>query len=163
MLDEIEDRIKHIHNKDLKREVAYDFDNSVQHIYEWFQHNVRAAQQNYEKVKIISNMPFNEAFATFDWAQKVLPQEHRAGQSRYFGKSGMSLLIGSFLWKAKNIASSNHEVANDDSGISNNSVFRMKTYILALTTATQSELDTLSANELILKQFMEDNSFIDAI
>ena len=108
-------------------------------------------------------MPLNEAFATFDWAQKVLPQGHREGQSRYFGKSGMSLLIGSFLWKAKNIASSKHEVANDDSGISNNSVFRTQTYIPALTTATQSELDTLSANELILKQFKEDNPFIDAI
>ena len=147
----------------MKREVAYDFDNSVQHIHEWFRHNVRAAQQNHEKVRIISNMLFNEAFATFDWAQKVLPQEHREGQSRYFGKSGMSLLIGSFLWKAKNIALSNHEVANDASGTSNNSVFRTQTYILALTTATQSELDILSASELILKQFKEDNPFIDAI
>ena len=108
-------------------------------------------------------MPFNEAFAIFDWAQKVLPQEHREGQSRYFGKSGMSLLIGSFLWKGKNIASSSHEVANDDSGTSNSSVFRTQTYILAVTTATQSELDTLSASEIILKQFKRDNPFIDAI
>ena len=108
-------------------------------------------------------MPFNEAFATFDWAQKVLPQEHREGQSKYFGKSGMSLLIGSFLWKDKNIASLNHEVANDDSDTSNNSLFRTQTYILALTTATQSELDTLSASEIILKQFKEDNTFIDPI
>ena len=75
----------------------------------------------------------------------------------------MSPLIGSFLWKDKNIASSNHEVANDDSGTSNNSVFRTQTNILALTTATQSELETLSASEIILKQFKEDNPFIDAI
>ena len=163
MLDEIEDRIKHIHYEELKREAAYDFDNSVQHIHEWFRHNVRLAQQNHEKVRTIFNMPFNEAFAAFDWAQKVLPQEHREGQSRYFGKSSMSQLIESFLWKDKNIASSNHEVANDDSGTSNNSVFRTQTYILALTTATQSELDTLSASEIISKQFKEDNPFIDAI
>ena len=75
----------------------------------------------------------------------------------------MSLLIGSFLWKDKNIASSNHEVANNGSGSSNNSVLRTQTYILALTIATQSELDTLSASEIILKQFKEDNPFIDAI
>ena len=136
---------------------------SVQHIHEWFRHNIRAAQQNHEKVRIICNMPFNEVFTIFDWAQKVLPQEHREGQSSYFGKSSMSLLIESFLWKDKNIASSNHEVVNDISGTSNNSVFRTQTYILALTIATQSGLDTLSASEIILKQFKEDNPFMNAI
>ena len=44
MLDEIEDRIKHIHNEELKREVAYNFDNRAQHIHEWFRHNVSVAQ-----------------------------------------------------------------------------------------------------------------------
>ncbi|CAF4362249.1 unnamed protein product, partial [Rotaria sp. Silwood2] len=157
------DTISSIHNQDLRREVAYDFENSVQHIHEWFRHNVRAAQQNHEKVKIISDMRFNEVFATFDWAQKVLPQEHREGQSSYFGKSGMSLLIGSFLWKEKSIASSNCEVSNDNLGTSNNAIFHTQSYILALTTAAQSELDTLSASEIILRQFMEDNPFMDAI
>ena len=110
-------------------------------------------------------MLFNEAFATFDWTQKVLPHEHREGQSSYFGKSGMPLLIGSFLWKEKSIVSSNDDAPNDNFGISNNAVFRTQSYmyILALTTATQSELDTLSASEIILRQFKEDNPFIDAI
>ena len=78
-LDEIEDRIKHIHNEELKREAAYDFDNSVQHIHEWFRHNVRAAQQNHEKVRIICNMPFNVAFATFDWARLRNIERVKAG------------------------------------------------------------------------------------
>ena len=69
-LDEIEDKIKHIHNEELRREPAYDFDNSVQYIHEWFRHNVKAAQQNHGKVRIISSMPFDEALAIFDWAQK---------------------------------------------------------------------------------------------
>ena len=162
-LDEIEEKIKGIHNEELRREVAYDFENNVQHIHEWFRHNVRASQQSHQKVKIISNMLFNEAFATFDRAQKVLPREHREGQSSYFGKSGMSLLIGSFLWKEKGIVSSNGDAPNDNFGISNNAVFRTQSYILALTTATQCELDTLSASEIILRQFKEDNPFIDAI
>ena len=157
-LDEVEEKIKGIHDEELRREVAYDFENSVQHIHEWFRHNVRASQQSHQKVKIISSMLFNEAFATFDWAQKVLPQEHREGQSSYFGKSGMSLLIGSFLWKEKGIVSSNGDTPNEKSA-----VLRTQSYILALTTATQSELDTLSASEIILRQFKEDNPFIDAM
>ena len=47
--------------------------------------------------------------------------------------------------------------------MSNNAVFRTQSYILALITATQSELDTLSASEIILRQLKEDNSFVDAI
>ena len=85
-LDEIEDKITGIHNEELRREIAYDFENTVLHIHGWFRHNVRASQQSHRKIKIISNMLFNEAFAAFDWSQKVLSQEHREGQSSYFGK-----------------------------------------------------------------------------
>ena len=154
--------MKGIHNEEMRREAAYDFKNNVQHIHEWFRHNVRASQQSHQKVKIISNVLFNEAFATFDWAQKVLPQEHRESQSSCFGKSGMSLLIGSLLWKEKGIVSSNGDAPNDNFGISNNAVFT-QSHILVLTTATQCELDTLSASEIILRQFKEDNPFIGAI
>ena len=162
-LDEIEEQIKKIPNDDLRREIIYDFENSIQHIHEWFRHNIRAARQNQEKISIISNMTTNEAFATFDWSQKVLPQEHREGQSTYFGKSGMSLLVGSFVWNDTNTTSYTGIIPFNNTGATPKSYFRTQSYILALTSAAQTELDTLSASEIILRQFKEDNPNIDTI
>jgi len=122
-LDEVEEKIKKISDNELKRETIYDFENSTQHIHEWFRHNIRAAQQDQVKVSIISNMSANKAFATFDWAQKVLPQEHREGQSAYFGKSGMSLLIGSFVWNDTNIILSTGHTASGATPTPSKSLF----------------------------------------
>ena len=41
----------------------------------------------------------NAAFCTFDWGQKILPQEHQETQGTYSGKRVMLVLVGSFLWK----------------------------------------------------------------
>ncbi|CAF2080769.1 unnamed protein product, partial [Rotaria magnacalcarata] len=95
-LDEIGERIKKISQEEIKRKTQYDFENTAQHIIEWSRHNLRAAQQNTAKSKIISKMKSDEAFCTFDWGQKILPQEYRESQSTYFGKKGMSVLVGSF-------------------------------------------------------------------
>ena len=73
--DEIRERIETINNEEIKREAKYDFDNASQHIVEWSLHNLRAAQQNDTKNKIISQMKADEAFCTFDWGQMILPQE----------------------------------------------------------------------------------------
>ena len=35
----------------------------------------------------------------FDRGHKFLPQEYREAQSTYFGKRGMLMLVGSFVWK----------------------------------------------------------------
>ena len=43
-LDEIAEQVKKICNEELRRETSYDFENSAQHIHEWFRHNIRAAQ-----------------------------------------------------------------------------------------------------------------------
>ena len=43
-------------------------------------------QQDCEKTKIISQMVTDEAFGTFDWVQKILPQEYRESQRKYYGK-----------------------------------------------------------------------------
>ena len=72
-------------------------ENAAQHVIEWSRHNLRAVQQNTAKNKIISGMKSDEAFCTFGWGQKILPQEYRE-KSTYFGK-GMSVLVGSFVWK----------------------------------------------------------------
>ena len=91
-----------------------------------------------EKTEIISNMAANEVFATFDWGQKVLLQEHREGQSTYFGKSGMSLLVGSFVWKDSDLvwpASTNAATA---STTSTQPLFRTQSQISTITSATQT-------------------------
>ena len=53
-LDEIEVKIEHIFDKDVQVEVKYDFYNASENIIEWSRHNLRAAQQDCEKMKIIS-------------------------------------------------------------------------------------------------------------
>lgn len=72
-LDEIKLRIEKISNQDLQAEHKFDFENASEHIIEWSRHNIRAAQQDFEKTKIISEMGTGEAFCTFDWGQKILP------------------------------------------------------------------------------------------
>ena len=152
-LDAIKQDIGKISDQDLLVEVQYDFENAVEHIIEWFRHNVRAAQQDFEKTRIISDMGTDEAFCTFDWGQKILPQEYRESQKKYFGKKGMSVLVGSFTWKNEAVSAIANRTTTD---LQSASTFISQSYILALTTAAQTELDTLSGGELILKQFKSD-------
>jgi len=157
-LDEIQPKIEKIFDKDIQRETKYDFNNASEHIVEWCRHNLRAAQQDREKKKIISQMGIDEAFCTFDWGQKILPQEYRESQKKYFGKKGMSIFVGSFVWK--NSSSSIDINIGGTTDESSKPVFSTASYILALTNASQTELDTLSAGEIILKQFKNDYSHI---
>lgn len=157
-LDEIKQKIEIISDPDSQAEVKYDFENASEHIVEWSRHNVRAVQQDCEKTKIISKMETDEAFCTFDWGQKILPQEYRESQKKYFGKKGMSILVGSFVWKD---GSSFTAIDNAATTISSSApAFSTKSYIVALTNASQTEIDTLSAGEIILKQFKADYSHI---
>ncbi|CAF3400174.1 unnamed protein product [Rotaria sp. Silwood2] len=98
-------------------------------------------------------MDDDEAFCTFDWGQKILPQEHREGQSAYFGKKGMSVLVGSFVWK-----DSTQRLASTATTTTSLSppTYSTESYIVAITNAAQTELDTLSAGEIITKQFKID-------
>ena len=152
-LDEIDEKIKKISDEEIKRETQYDFENAAQHIIEWSRHNIRAVQQNAAKNKIISEMKNDEAFCTFDWGQKILPQEYREKQSTYFGKKGMSVLVGSFVWKSLTAET----VVPSFTSISS---LCTESYILALTNAAQTDLDSLSASEIILRQFKEDHAHI---
>jgi hypothetical protein len=153
-LDEIKQRIEKIADKDAQKEMKFDFDNACEHIIEWSRHNLRAARQDREKTAIISQMGNDEAFCTFDWGQKILPQEYREPQKKYFGKKGMSLLVGSFVWKDS--SSSRAATAAATTATASVPIFSTQSYILALTNASQTELDTLSAGEIILKQFKTD-------
>jgi len=85
-LDEIGQKTEKITDKDIQHETKFDFENASEHIVEWSRHNLRAARQDAEKKLIISQMGDDEAFPTFDWAQKIFPQEYREAQSVYFGK-----------------------------------------------------------------------------
>ncbi|CAF4127176.1 unnamed protein product [Rotaria sp. Silwood2] len=154
-LDEVKQKIEKMKNLDLQAEVKYDFENASEHIIEWLRHNLRAAQQDFEKKKIISEMGTDEAFGTFDWGQKILPQEYRESQKKYFGKKGMSVFIGSFVWKDVSSSTVNMSVTTSSAY-----TFSTQSYIVAITNATQTEIDTLSAGELILQQFKADYSQI---
>ena len=106
-LDEIGERIVKIANEEFKRETTYDFENASQHIIEWSRQNLRANRQSDAKNIVLSQMGDEEAFCTFDWGQKILPQEFRESQSAYFGKKGMSVLVGSFVWKKSSASGAN--------------------------------------------------------
>ena len=149
-LDEISRNIEKIADKDTQREVKFDYENASEHIVEWSRHNLRAARQDAEKKSVISQMGQDEAFCTFDWGQKILPQDYREAQNTYFGKRGMSVLVGSFVWK--------NPLPLPATTITNTitvsaPTFSTESYILAFTNAAQMELDSLSAGEIIIKQF----------
>ena len=83
-------------------------------------------------------MEEDEAFCTFDYAQKILPQQYREAQSAYFGKKGMSVLVGSFVWK-----DSTTKLASTVTTITHISPsYCTQSYIVAITDASQTELDT---------------------
>ena len=117
---------------------------------EWSGHNVRAAQQNDAKNKTISQMKTDEAFCTFDWDQKILPQEFRDSQNTYFGKADMLVLVGSFVWK-------NQLTTTSATGSTCMPSFNTESYIHVLTNVTQTDLDSISGSEIIIKQSKEDH------
>ena len=66
----------------------------------------------------------------------------------------MSVFVGSFVWKE-----GSPSAVIDIAATTNNSsvpVFSTASYILALTNASQTAIDTLSAGEIVLKQFQDD-------
>ena len=140
-------------NPDSQAKAKYDFENASEHIIEWLRHNLCAAQQDFEKKKIISEMEIDEVFGTFEWGQKILPQEYRESQKKCFEKKGMSVFIGSFVWKGSlSSPTANASAATTSSAYS----FFTQSHIVAITNATQTEIDTLSVGELILQQFQAD-------
>ena len=142
--DEIRERIETISTEEIKRKIKYDFDKAYQHTIEWSHHNLRVAQQNDSKNKIISQMKTDEAFCIFDRGQKILPQEFRESQNACFGKAGISVLVGSFVWK-------NQPTTTSATGSTWISSFNTEPYILALANASQTDLDSLSRSEITIK------------
>jgi len=96
-------------------------------------------------------MDDDEAFGTFDWAQKIVPQEYREAQSKYFGKSAMSILVGSFVWKdpLPSLATAANTTTTTTSLSPPN--YSAESYIVALNHITQTELGSLSAGEIVTK------------
>jgi hypothetical protein len=66
----------------------------------------------------------------------------------------MSILVYSFVWKKGSSSVVIDTVSTTST--SSASVFFTESYILALTNASQTEIDTLSFDEIILKQFKTD-------
>ena len=88
-----------IADQEAKDELLYDFQLAWDSIFQLMGHRIRAAQQEQQKKQYLEDMDQETAFLTVDWSQKVLPQQFREGQSSYFGKKGMSVLVGSFVFK----------------------------------------------------------------
>ena len=99
LFDEVENAIHREKNEDVKNEHLYDFGQTRESIIELFRHRIRAVQQDRMKASFIQTMDSSTAYHTIDWAQKYLPQTFREGQSAYFGKKGMSGLVGSFCFR----------------------------------------------------------------
>ena len=99
LFDAIDDRIRTIIDEETRDELLYDFQLVWESIFQLMAHRLRAAQQEQKKKSYIDQMDDTTAFLTVDWSQKILPQQFREGQSAYFGKKGMSLLVGSFLFR----------------------------------------------------------------
>ena len=155
--DEISQTIEKTTDKDIQREVKFVYENAPECIVEWSRHNPRATRQDAEEKFIISQMDQDEAFCTFDWSQKFLPQEYREAQSTYFGKRGMLVLVGSFVWK-----DSMHPLATTMRTTTTffPTTFSTESYIFAFTNAAQTELHSLSGSEIITKQFKSDHPHI---
>ena len=154
-LNEISQNIEKFTDKDIQLEFKFDYENASEHIVEWSRHNLRATRQDAEKKSIISQMGQDKAFCTFDWGQKLLPQEYREAQSTYLGKISIPVLVRSFVWKdplppPATIMTSTTTFSP--------TTFSTESYILAFTNAAQTELDSLSAGEIIKRQFKADRS-----
>ncbi|CAF4613272.1 unnamed protein product [Rotaria socialis] len=139
LFDQIENSIHTIVDKEARDELLYDLTLVWESIFQLMGHRIRAVQQEQQKKKYIEEMDATTAFLTVDWSQKILPQQFKEGQSSYFGKRGMSLLVGSFAFKE---ALSTETIS--------------KTYMLALTSCCQNEHTTLCAAQIILQQFHHD-------
>ena len=72
----------------------------------------------------------------------------------------MSVFIGSFVWKNKSTSSVENDTTTNTSSTRS---FATESYIVALTNASQTEIDTLSAGEIILKQFQADYPHIKTL
>ena len=155
--DEINQKIQKIVDRDIEREAKCDFENASEHIIEWSRHNLRTARQDAEKKSTISQTDKDEDFCTFDWGQKILPQKHREVQTTYFGKKGMSVLVDSFVWKDQ--VPRLNSTSTTTTSISP-PTYSTESYIVAITDAAQTELDTLSDGEIITKQFKTDHPHI---
>jgi hypothetical protein len=99
LFDHVEDSINTIIDEEIKAELLYDLKQVWDSIFQLMAHRIRAVQQEGQKKKYMEGMDEKTAFLTVDWSQKILRQEFREGQSAYFGKSGMSLLVGSFVFR----------------------------------------------------------------
>ena len=100
LFDRVEDVINTMVDEEVKRELIYDLGLVWDSVFQLMGHQVRATQHGQQKRKYIDVLDESTAFLTVDWSQKVLPQQFREGQSSYFGKKGMSLLVGTFVFKA---------------------------------------------------------------
>jgi hypothetical protein len=175
-LAEIECHISNVINLEDRQEFYYDFHNATESIIELFRHIIRGVCQDNEKSKIIRGLTPDSTFTVFDWGQKIIPHRYQESQKEYYGKKGLSILVGSFVVRNSQMPTMTKPVNDTTAAIVNaatttTSIIDMttntvdtnyvtSTYIVALTVANQNDLDTLSATELIMEKFHKDYPYI---
>ena len=102
MFDSIEHEISEVMDLEKQNGFRYDFQEAQDAIIELMRHVIRGVQQDEAKSTSVQGIDDESTYQAVDWAQKILPQKYREGQSEYFGKKGMSLLVSSFTIKDPN-------------------------------------------------------------
>ena len=98
-MDFFDEQINQIIDIEQRNELQYNFQQVREGVIELMRHLIRAVQQGNAKSMLLCQMDEETAFVTIDRSQKILQQKHREGQSKYYGKKGMSLLVASFTIK----------------------------------------------------------------
>ena len=169
-LAEIESHISDVIDSENRDELSYDFHNATESIMELFRHKLRGVCQDNEKSNIINNLSMDSTFAIFDWGQKIIPQRYRESQKDYYGKKGLSILVGSFVIRnnqtiptTKPINATTTTTTTTTTTSSPDNAYITSTYIVSLTVANQNDIDTLSATQLIIEKFHTDYPHIKYI
>lgn len=117
---------------DLQADMAFDFENALEHIVQWFRHNVRAAQQELKKDK--------HHFQNGSW--RNLLYLRLVSKDSTTKISWVPSLLGHSFGKRIDVCFHKY--------YDNCHIICKRIYILALTSASQTEPKTFSGGEVIL-------------
>ncbi|CAF1280005.1 unnamed protein product [Rotaria sordida] len=163
LFDDIERHVVQVQHEEEREDLKYDFSLARENIFEMFRHPIRTVQQDTTKSRVLASMSKTTAFQTIDWAQKILPQGFREGQTAYYGKKGMSALAGSFTFYDTTGENHSSQICYTIIFLYALEKLITRTYILCLTRCDQTEQATLSGGYLILKQFHNDYPHITSL
>ena len=78
------------YSNDEKEDKLHDVQVSLESIYAWKRHLLRAVHQDRARQKVLDEVDSNKIFITHDFAMKFLPRHFKETQMEWFGKRGIS-------------------------------------------------------------------------